>query len=161
MFKKVVLVAAVSGLLAACQTTTSTTNQAQQAEQQQAQQSAITVHLAQQQAAEDLVSVTIGQGNLYALPQAVLVQSDFQGVRPATADNGNSYLVLDLNEQGRQKLASISTQAQGHFMLLSIRGQIVSLEQIRQPIQDGRLLMPTQSAQHSADILAVLSGQAQ
>ncbi|CAM5212858.1 hypothetical protein OURE66S_03945 [Oligella ureolytica] len=160
MFKKVLLVAVVSGLLAACQTTTSTTNQAQQAEQQ-AQQSAITVHLAQQQAAEGLVPVTIGQGNLYALPQAVLVQSDFQGVRPVAADNGRNYLLLDLNDQGRQKLASFSSQAQGHFMLLSVQGQIVSLAQITQPIQDGRLLMPTQSQQHSADILAVLSGQAQ
>lgn len=160
MFKKVLLVAAVSGLLAACQTTSSTTNQAQQAEQQ-AQQSAITVHLAQQQAAEGLVPVTIGQGNLYALPQAVLVQGDFQGVRPVAADNGRNYLLLDLNDQGRQKLASFSSQAQGHFMLLSVQGQIVSLAQITQPIQDGRLLMPTQSQQHSTDILAVLNGQAQ
>ncbi|MDK6201985.1 hypothetical protein QP097_00700 [Oligella urethralis] len=160
MYKKIILVAAMSGLLTACQTTTSTSQQASQT-QQQAQQSAITVHLAQQQAAAGLVPVTVGQGSLYALPQAVLAQSDFQGVRPVTADNGNSYLLLELNEQGRQKLATLSSQAQGHFMLLGVRGQVVSISQIRQPIQDGRLLMPTQSQQHSAGILAALRGQAQ
>ncbi|SUA59677.1 Uncharacterised protein [Oligella urethralis] len=46
-------------------------------------------------------------------------------------------------------------------MLLGVRGQVVSISQIRQPIQDGRLLMPTQSQQHSAGILAALRGQAQ
>lgn len=160
MYKKIILVAAMSGLLTACQTTTSTSQQASQT-QQQAQQSAITVHLAQQQAAAGLVPVTVGQGSLYALPQAVLAQSDFQGVRPVTADNGNSYLLLELNEQGRQKLTNFSSQAQGHFMLLSVGGQVVSLQQIGQPIQGGRLLMPTQSQQHSAAIIQAMSGQAQ
>ena len=62
----------MSDLLTTCQTTTSTSNQAQQTEQQQVRQSAITVHLAQQQAAAGLVPVIVGQGSLYALPQAVL-----------------------------------------------------------------------------------------
>lgn len=160
MFKKVLLVAAISGLLAACQTTGSTTQQAQQNQQQQGQ-SALTVHLAQQQPAEGLTQINIGQGSLYALPQAVLAQNDFQDVTTGTTENGQSYLRLDLTEQGRQKLAAISSQAQGNFMLLSVQGQIVSLAQITQPIQNGILLMPTQNEQQSNNILQALNTQAQ
>lgn len=160
MLKKIVLVAAMSVLLAACQTTESITQQAQQSQQQQGQ-SAVAVFLAQQQADAQLVPVSVGQGNLYALPQPFLLQSDIQQVAPASADNGNTYLLLQLNEQGRQKLAVISAQAQGHFMLLNVQGQLVSLVQITQPIQDGRILMSTQSAQHSTAIIQAISGQTQ
>lgn len=160
MLKKVVLVAAMSSLLAACQTTGSTTQQAQHSQQQQGQ-SAVAIFLAQQQADAQLVPISVGQGNLYALPQPFLLQSDIQQITPATADNGASYLVLQLNEQGRQKLAVVSTRASGHFMLLNVQGQLASLMQITQPIQDGRVLMSTQSAQHSTAIIQAISGQAQ
>lgn len=160
MFKKIVLVSAMSAVLAACQTTGSTTQQAQQ-NQQQAQQPAMAIFLAQQQADAQLVPISIGQGNLYALPQPFLLQSDVQQITPVTADNGNTYLLLQLNEQGSQKLALISNQAQGHFMVLSAGGQLASLTQITQPIQDGRILMRTQSAQHSQAVIQAISGQAQ
>lgn len=149
----------MSALLTACQTTGSTTQQAQQSQQQG--QSALAIFLAQQQADTQLVPVSVGQGSLYALPQPVLLESDVQQISPVTADNGNTYLLLQLNEQGRQKLAVISSQAQGHFMLLNVQGQLASLTQITQPIQDGCILMGTQSPQHAQAIIQALGGQAQ
>lgn len=159
MFKKLVLIAAMSGFLAACQTTGSTTQQSAQAQQQN--QSALAIFLAQRQADAQLMQVSVGQNNLYALPQPFLLQTDVQQITPVTADNGQNYLLLQLNEQGRKKLAVISNQARGHFMLLMARDQLVSLAQITQPIQDGRVLMRTRSAEHSAEIIRALGGQVQ
>ena len=160
MFKKVLLVAAVSGSLAACQTTGSTTQQAQQS-QQQAQQPVLAIFLAQRQAEAELVPINIGPGSLYALPQPFLLQSDVQQVTPVATDDGNTFLLLQLNEQGRQKLAVVTNQALGHFMLLNVQGKFVSLNQITQPIQDGRIFMGTQSAEHAQAIIQALSSKAQ
>lgn len=180
MLKKAFIAASVSVLLAACQTTTPPNqrmnvddvappppsyNQASQQPGQQGQQqraqSVITIHLAQAQADDQLVAVNIGEGNLYALPQPVLVQSDMQQVTPVTAENGNTFLLLEMNDAGRQKLAAVSERAQGHFLLLSVQGQLVSLAQIGQPLQDGQLLMGTQSQQHTNAILDMMRGQGQ
>lgn len=186
MLKKIFIAASLSVLLAACQTTTppdqrmnvddvappppshnqgAQQQQGQPAQQgQQAQQQAqsvITIHLAQEQADDQLVAVNIGDGNLYALPQPVLVQSDMQQVTPVTAEDGNTFLLLEMTDEGRQKLAAVSERAQGHFLLLSVQGQLVSLAQIGQPLQDGQLLMGTQSQQHTEAILDMMRGQAQ
>lgn len=98
---------------------------------------------------------------MYALPQPALLRSDVQQLTPLTTDDGRSYLLLQLNEQGRQKLATISNRARGHYMLLTVQGQLVSITQITQPIQDGRLLMGTRSAEQSAVIIQALNTQAQ
>ncbi len=161
MFKKILITAAMSGLLAACQTTGSTTQQASQDQQQQAQQSRVAIYLAQQQADAGLARIIIGNDSLYALPNPSLLQTDVQQIAPATADDGRTYLLLQLNEQGSQKLAAITQQALGHYMLLVVQGQLVSFAQITQPIQDGRLLMSTRNAEHSAAIMQALGNPAQ
>lgn len=187
MLKKIFIAASLSVLLAACQTTTPPNQrmnvddvvppppsqnqgaqqqqgrpaqQGQQAQQQQAQ-SVITIHLAQEQADDQLVAVDVGDGNLYALPQPVLVQSDMQQVTPVTAENGSTFLLIEMTDEGRQKLAAVSERAQGHYLLLSVQGQLVSLAQIGQPLEDGQLLMGTQSQQHTNVILDMMRGQGQ
>lgn len=181
MFKKALLAAGVSMVLAACQTTTppnqrmnvddiappppghsqgSSAQQGASAQQgQQRAQSVITVHLAQQQADDLLVEVSIGEDSLYALPQPVLIQSDMQEVTPVTAENGETFLLFTMTPEGRQKLATVTQRAQGHFLLLSVQGQLVSLAQIGQPLQDGQLLMGTQNQQHTQAILDMMRGQ--
>src|SRR5699024_6686347 len=132
--------------------------QGQQAQQQA--QSVITIHLAQEQADDQLVAIDVGDGNLYALPQPVLVQSDMQQVTSVTAENGNTFLLLEMTDEGSQKLATVSERAQGHFLLLSVQGQLVSLARIGQPLEDGQLLMGTPSQQHTEAILDMMRGQA-
>jgi len=78
-----------------------------------------------------------------------------------TAENGNTFLLLEMTDEGRQKLATVSERAQGHFLLLSVQGQLVSLARIGQPLEDGQLLMGTQSQQHTEAILDMMRGQAQ
>lgn len=177
MLKKMLAISAVSVVLAACQTTTPPSDRmnidelerppaatqnptsqttGQNTGQSQRAQSIITVHLAQQQPDEQLVPINVGEGNLYALPQPVLIQSDMQQVTPVTAQNGDTFLLFELNNDGQQKLAAVTNQAQGHFLLLSVQGELVSLAQIGQPIQDGRLLMGTQGEAHTAAILDLM-----
>ena len=128
-----------------------------QASQQQAQQTIITVHLAQQQPDPALVTLELGANNkLYALPQPILTQADMQRVVPATAKDGSTYLLFDMTPEGSKKLADISRQAQGHFFLISAKGQLISIAQIGEPMTDGKLLISTNGAEHTQQLIKML-----
>jgi len=118
----------------------------------------ITLHLAQQRQEPTLIEVDAGgKAPLYALPQPVLTQSDIGRVSPVSGPNG-TFILLEMNERGIPKLHSITQQARGHYLLLSVQGQLVSVAQIGETIRDGRLLVATQSAQHSRAIVRMMRG---
>lgn len=136
--------------------------QTQQQQLQQQQQSApvITVHLAQENPEESLVAVDVGGASLYALPQPVLTQADMGRVSPVTAQDQQTFILLEMNQHGIPKLQNVTAQAQGHYLLLSVQGQLVSVAQIGEPIADGRLLVGTQNPQHTQEIIRMMqSGQ--
>ena len=91
-------------------------------------------------------------------PQPVLTQNDMGRVTPVTVDQG-SYILLEMNEQGIPKLRSITEQAGGHYLLLSVQGQLVSVAQIGETISDGRLLVSTQNPQHTQAIIRMMQGR--
>lgn len=115
----------------------------------------ITIHLAQAQAEPELMQVDVGGNPLYALPQPVLTQADMIRVSPVNTPQG-SFLLLEMNEAGNNKLRNVTSQAQGHYFLLSVQGQLVSMAQIGEPIGDGRLLMSTQNPQQTQAILDMM-----
>lgn len=118
----------------------------------------ITLHLAQQQQEASLIEVDAGgKAPLYALPRPVLIQSDIGRVSPVDTPQG-SFVLLEMNERGIPKLHSITQQARGHYLLLSVQGQLVSVARIGESIRDGRLLVPTQSLQHSRAIVRAMRG---
>lgn len=122
-----------------------------------AQQTVITVHLAQQQAEPSLVAVDLGgNSKLYALPQPILTQADMQQVTPVTAQNGQTFIMFEMNAQGRTKLNNVTRQAQGHYFLISAKGQLISVAQIAEPMSDGRLLISSNGAEHTQQILNLL-----
>ncbi|MCQ9616517.1 hypothetical protein L1889_07175 [Paenalcaligenes niemegkensis] len=124
------------------------------------QQSApvITLHLAQENAEDSLIAIDVGGASLYALPQPVLIQTDMGRVSPVTAPDQRTFIMLEMNEQGIPKLHSITEQAQGHYLLLSVQGQLVSVAQIGETIRDGRLLVSTQNQQHTQAIINMMKG---
>lgn len=123
------------------------------------QQVVITVHLAQAKAEPTLVAVDAGgEAPLYALPQPVLTQQDMGRVSPVTAQDGRSFLLLEMNQNGIPKLKNVTEKARGHYLLLSVGGQLVSVSQITEPILDGRLLVSTQGPEHSRAILRMMRG---
>ena len=94
---------------------------------------------------------------MYALPRPVLIHSDIGRVSPVDTPQG-SFVLLEMNERGIPKLHSITQQARGHYLLLSVQGQLVSVARIGETIRDGRLLVPTQSLQHSRAIVRAMRG---
>src|SRR5690625_2084452 len=129
--------------------------QSAQAQGQQSQ-AVITLHLAQQQQEEGLVDVNVGEGMLYALPQPVITQAQMSGVSPVVDQGGSSHILFRMNEDGAQRLNAITEQARGHFLLLSVNGQLVSMAQITDTISDGTLLVPTQNEAHSGEIIQMM-----
>lgn len=129
--------------------------QAQEAQSQQ--QTVITVHLAQEQAEPSLIAIELDENQaLYALPQPVLTQADMKEVTPVTARDGSTFIMFDLTPQGSAKLANVSTQARGHYFLISAKGQLFSVAQISEPMTDGQLLISTAGAEHTQQILELL-----
>jgi len=127
--------------------------------QQQRQSTVITLHLAQTKKESSLVEVNAGgQAPLYALPQPVLVQTDIARISPVNTDKG-SFLLLEMNVRGIPKLESITQRARGNYLLLSVQGQLVDVAQIGSVIKDGRLLMATQSPQHTQAIIKLMQGK--
>lgn len=129
------------------------------AQQQPQAATVITLHLAQQQQEPSLVAVDAGgDAPLYALPQPVLTQVDMGRISPVTAPDQSTFLLLEMNQNGIPKLRTITEQAQGHYLLLSVRGQLVSVAQIGEVITDGRLMVSTQNPQHTQAIIQMMQG---
>ena len=130
------------------------------AARQQQSTAVITLHLAQQREEPSLIAVnTGGDKPLYALPQPVLSQADMARVAPVTTQDQKSFLMLQMNQQGIAKLRNVTAQARGHFLLLSVRGQLVSVAQIGEVISDGRLLVGTQGPEHTQAILRLMQNR--
>lgn len=120
----------------------------------------ITLHLAQPAQEPSLVTVNVGgQAPLYAVPQPVLTHEDIARISPVTARDQRTYLMLEMNPAGAQKLRAVTEQARGNFLLMSVQGQLVSVAQIGNRIADGRLLIATQGAEHTQAIIRLLQGQ--
>ena len=117
------------------------------------------MHLAQEKAEAPLVAVDVGGASLYALPQPVLTQTEIARVSPVTGQDRRTYMMLELTPAGARKLQSVTQQARGHYLLLSVQGQLVNVAKISETIQDGRLLVGTQNAQHTRAILQLMQGQ--
>lgn len=131
--------------------------QAQPQPKAQAEQTIITVHLAQKKSEPELIAVNLGaNNNLYALPKPILTQADMKEITPVTAENGSTYIMFSLTPQGSTKLANVSSQARGHYFLVSAKGQLISVAQIADPILDGKLLVSTSDAQHTQKIIQLL-----
>ncbi|CAM4378860.1 SecDF P1 head subdomain-containing protein [Kerstersia similis] len=117
----------------------------------------VSFFLAQAQPAEGLAEVALNPTTrLYALPQPVLTQQDLQQVVPVRNAQGQVFLRFDFNEQGAQKLATVTSRAQGNYLILSMRDQIVAVPQITATYDQGFLPVPVQSAEAAQSILQLL-----
>lgn len=157
-----------SALIAGCQSTATqqptvaatekpAATQVTQQSSEQATKNMLTVYLAQQQAEPDLLVLDLGENTkLYALPQPVLTQSDMLSFAPVQSEEGQTFLLFEMNDAGKEKLAAISTQAVGHFFLFSARGQLVGIAKIDGPVSNGQLLMATKNEKHAAEIMQLM-----
>lgn len=93
---------------------TTSSERVQTSAEQQAEDAMITVHLAQLQNGPELLTVDLGENKkLYALPLPVLNRADMQGVEAFATKEGKTFIVFDMTEQGRTKLASLLLKPKG------------------------------------------------
>ena len=138
-------------------TVTTPSERAQTSTQQQAEDAMITVHLAQLQNGPELLTVDLGDDKkLYALPLPVLNRGDMEGVEAFATKDGKTFIVFDMTEQGRTKLAELTAKAKGHFFLFGAQGQMIGISQIAEPMADGKLVMPTQDKEHTVQVMELL-----
>ncbi|MGO3892187.1 MAG: hypothetical protein ACTJHW_14530 [Paenalcaligenes sp.] len=120
----------------------------------------ITLHVAQQSQAPMLIPIELGDDMmLFAVPTPVLIHEDMERISPFTARDQSTFLMLEMTRQGQQKLQTITEQARGHFLLLSVQGQLVGIQRITEVISDGRLMINTQGPTHTQAILRLLQGR--
>lgn len=138
-------------------TVTTPSERAQSSSEQQAEDAMITVHLAQLHSGPELLTVDLGDDKkLYALPLPVLNRADMQGVEAFANKEGKTFIVFDLTEQGRTKLAELTAKAQGHFFLFGAQGQMIGISRITEPMLDGKLVMETQDKEHTVQVMQLL-----
>lgn len=129
----------------------------QTSSEQQAEDAMITVHLAQLQNGPELLTVDLGDDKkLYALPLPVLNRGDMEGVEAFATKDGKTFIVFDMTEQGRTKLAELTAKAKGHFFLFGAQGQMIGISQINEPMADGKLVMPTKDKEHTVQVMQLL-----
>lgn len=164
--------------LAACQvppkrTDTEATKQAAAAQPAGAQQSpsqqhaassavpSITFHLAQAQKAKGLAHIQLSpKASLYVLPQPVFTQADLQQIVPIKNKNGQVYLRFDFTQQGAAKLAQVSRQSVGRYLIISAHGKLVAIPQITAAYEDGKLPVPVNSVEEARAKVQLLRGPA-
>ncbi|MCD0502169.1 SecDF P1 head subdomain-containing protein, partial [Bordetella petrii] len=117
----------------------------------------IAFHLAQARPAEGLARVAVNPGtSLYAVPQPVFTQADLQQVVPVQAKNGQVFLRFDFNQQGAAKLAKVTREALGNYLIISVRSQVVAVPNIGAAYEGGTFPVPLNSVDEAQSIVKML-----
>lgn len=125
--------------------------------QPQAEQKIITVHLAQQKPDPKLVVMEFGEDSkLYALAQPVLNQNDIDNITAVATPDGRTFILIEMNPAGRDKLTAITNQAMGAFLLTSVDEQLINVAKIQGEMSDGQFVIVTNNEEHSQLLLNML-----
>lgn len=121
-----------------------------------ASQAVITFHLAQKQAEAELMPIQVGSTQLYAIPQPVLIQTHLTKVAPFTTSDQHTFLIFDLEPRALATWQRLKQEAQGHYLLLSVNGQLVAVSQITNTPPDNQLAVAMTNRQQTQQILKML-----
>ena len=137
--------------------------QSQQRPQQQAPQQAansapvVAMYLAQPQPAEGLAQIQLNQTTrLYTVRQPVFTQADLQQIVPVQNKEGQVFLRFDFNQQGAAKLAKVTGESVGKYLLVSVRGKLVAVPRIAAANTAGQLPVAVKSADEARAIVQLL-----
>ncbi|GAB3100412.1 hypothetical protein GCM10027288_03020 [Bordetella tumbae] len=139
----------------AAQQASTTQQPAQQPSQQNANNSTpnITFHLAQVRPGNGLAQVQLNQNTrLYAVPQPVLTQADLRQIVPMQNKNGQVFLRFDFNQQGAAKLAKVTRESQGNYLIISAQGKLISVPKISATYDGGSFPLPVASVDEAQAI---------
>ena len=116
----------------------------------------ITFLLAQTSPANGLARIQLGKdANLYAVPQPVFTQADLQGITPIQTKDGKVFLRFDFTQQGKVKLANITSKAIGNYLIISANGKLIGVPKINAAYQQGQFPLPMQSVEQARETLQI------
>lgn len=124
--------------------------------QTKASQAVITFHLAQEKAEAQLMPIQVGPTQLYAIPQPVFIQTHLTKVAPFTTSDQHNFLIFDLEPNALATWQRLKREAQGHYLLLSVNGQLVAVSQITNTPPDNQLAVAMTNRQQTQQILKML-----
>ena len=140
--------------------TAAATQQTPQQPRQQATGSTapvVTFHLAQAQPADGLARVQLNPStSLYAVPNPVFTQADLQQVVPVQGKNGQVFLRFDFTQQGAAKLAKVTREALGNYLIVSVRGKVIGVPRIATAYEDGNFPLPASSVEEAQAMVQLL-----
>lgn len=115
---------------------------------------AITLHLARLQPEVGLTQVQVNpQVILYAAPRPVLTQADLKQIVPMQDAQGKVFLSLEFNPRGAAKLAHVTREAVGHYLLFSVRGKLFAIPRINAPQENGKFAVPLGSVEEAQAVV--------
>ena len=118
---------------------------------------AITFHLAQAQAGQGLVPVQLNQSTrLYAVPQPVFTQGDLRQIVPIRNNSGQVFLRFDFNQGGAAKLAKVTREAQGNYLIISAQRKLIAVPRITAIHDGGSFPLPVSNVEEAQAIIQLI-----
>lgn len=160
-------------VLAACQTTpgqktdtaqapaqpeTSTAPQAETNIQAQRQGAPVAVFLADTAIQSGWTPVTIDSGTLYVNPQPVITRADLTGIQAGSNKNGDGLLALELNEEGKRKIADITTENPNRRLALVVGRTMLAAPGYSKPVTTGHLIFAVGTEQNATAAARAIAG---
>lgn len=161
-------------VLAACQTApTKTESQAQapapaQAQteppaeapraQAQEQGAPVAVFLADTATQTGWTPVNIPSGTLYVNPQPLITRGDLSGVQAGTNKSGDGLLALELNEEGKRKVADMTTKNPNKRLALVVGRTMLAAPGYTTPVTTGYLIFAVGSEANATAAARAIAG---
>lgn len=141
-------------LLAACQTTPGTgtaqapgttspateTPEPETSIQAQQQGAPVAVFLADTTLQTGWTPVNIQSGTLYVNPQPIITRDDLAGIQAGANKDGEGLLALELNDEGKSKVAEATTQNPNKRLALVVGRTMLAAPGYNTPVTTGHLV---------------------
>ncbi|VVA47983.1 SecDF P1 head subdomain-containing protein [Serratia ficaria] len=115
--------------------------------------------LAQAQAREGLNSLKLKDNTLYFTPDPVLTRGDLAGVTPMKSKQGQAFVNLRFTPAGAQKLAQVSGQNVGKWLVFTINNQLVGIPRLTHAVTNGNLNLTMSSEQEAINVADAIAGR--
>lgn len=114
--------------------------------------------LAQSQPARNLTALHIGKQTLYFFPPPVLTGNDLARAIPMKTSQGQPFVRLEFNQAGAQRLAALTRQNAGRWLLITVNGKLVAAPRIGGPMTQGIMNMTTDSDRNAVLVANDMNG---
>lgn len=102
--------------------------------------------------------VNLQSGTLYVNPQAVITRADLSGVQAGSNKQGDGLLALELNEQGKNKVADATTQNPNKRLALVVGRTLLAVPGYSTPVTSGQLIFAVGTEENATTAARAIAG---